>query len=129
MLFELDQVEDFERINPIELGIDEDYIRDMVDEPEDDHLESSFVADLREYQVILDSPDPDAGRLSEILSDLIECVLDTDAAYVMFRVILKVTNEKQRKEKVRKEAEKRGRSPEAHGAFLQDLSSSDSFEL
>ena len=94
MLFELDDVEEFERINPIDLGIDEDYIRDMVDEPEDDRLESSFVEELREYQVILDSPDPDINRLSEILTDLIECVLDTDAAYVMFRAILKAFNER-----------------------------------
>ena len=99
MLFELDQVEDFERINPLELGIDEDYIRDMLDEPEDDRLDSSFVEELREYQVILDSPDPDIVRLSEILNDLIEYVLDTDSAYVMFRVILKVFHERQRKEK------------------------------
>ena len=94
MLLELDDVEEFERINPIDLGIDEDYIRDMVDEPEDDRLDSSFVEELREYQVILDSPDPNLDRLSEILADLIECVLDTDAAYVMFRVILKVFNER-----------------------------------
>ena len=129
MLFELEQVEDFAAINPIELGIDEDYIRDMLDEPEDDQLESSFVEELREYQVILDSPDPDIGRLSEILNDLIECVLDTDAAYVMFRVILKVFNERQRREKLKKEGARKGHSPENRGAYLEEFSSSDSFEV
>ena len=128
MLFELDQVEDFERINPLELGIDEDYIRDMLDEPEDDRLESSFVEELREYQVILDSPDPDIVRLSEILNDLIEYVLDTDSAYVMFRVILKVFHERQRKEKQKKEGAKKGHSPQNRGAYLEEFSSSDSFE-
>ena len=49
MLFELDKVEDFVKINPLDLEIDEDYIRDMLDTPEDDQLDSSFVAELHEY--------------------------------------------------------------------------------
>ena len=91
-----------------------------------DGLNQRFVEELREYQVILDSPDPDIVRLSEILNDLIEYVLDTDSAYVMFRVILKVFHERQRKEKQKKEGAKKGHSPQNRGAYLEEFSSSDS---
>ena len=56
--------------------------------------EMSFIQELDEYEDILHHENPDIVRLSEILNDLIEYVLDTDAAYVMFRVILKVFNER-----------------------------------
>ena len=94
MLFELEHKEDFEKINPLKLEIDEDLIRDMLDTPDNDQHDSSFVEELHEYQTIIESPNPDIVRLSEILNDLIEYVLDTDSSYVMFRVILKVFNER-----------------------------------
>ena len=103
MLFELENVEDFQKINPAKLEIDEEFIKDMLDTPENDECENSFIDEFHEYQDIIDSPDPDIVRLSEILNDLIEYVLDTDAAYVMFRVILRVFNERQYLEKIKKE--------------------------
>ena len=131
MLFELDKVEDFVKINPLDLEIDEDYIRDMLDTPEDDQLDSSFVAELHEYQAILEKEYPDIVRLSEILNDLIEYVLDTEAAYVMFRVILKVFNERQKKDKRTKDAIKIINSPVNYdGTIPQEFSSSnDSFSV
>ena len=94
MLFELDRPEDFARLNPRDLEIDEEYIRDLLDDPENEQNEMSFIAELDEYEEILQHEEPDIIRLSEILNDLIEYVLDTEAAYVMFRVILKVFNER-----------------------------------
>ena len=94
MLFELDKPEDFARLNPRDLDIDEEYIRDLLDDPENEQNEMSFIAELDEYEEILQHEEPDIIRLSEILNDLIEYVLDTESAYVMFRVILKVFNER-----------------------------------
>ena len=36
MLFELDKKEDFERINPTKHDIDEEYIRELLDDPENE---------------------------------------------------------------------------------------------
>ena len=97
MLFELDKKEDFERINPNKHDIDEEYIRELLDDPENEQNEMSFIEELQEYEEILNNEhleDEDIYRLSEILNDLIEYVLDTDSAYVMFRVILNVFNER-----------------------------------
>ena len=49
MLYELDQLEEFEKINPLDLGIDEDFLKKMLNISDEELLDSSFIEELREY--------------------------------------------------------------------------------
>ena len=126
MLFELDNVADFIRLNPRDHEIDEEYIRDLLDDPENEQNEMSFIQELDEYEEILQHENPDIVRLSEILNDLIEYVLDTDAAYVMFRVILKVFNERFSRDNTAKQEKLK---PLDEGTQQEISSSEDSYAM
>ena len=130
MLFELDKKEDFERINPTKHDIDEEYIRELLDDPENEQNEMSFIEELQEYEEILNNEhleDEDIYRLSEILNDLIEYVLDTDSAYVMFRVILTVFNERFGRDKKKSLAQ--NLKPLDEGTQQEISSSDDSYAM
>ena len=129
MLFELDNVADFIRLNPRDHQIDDEYVRELLDDPENEQNEMnemSFIQELDEYEDILHHENPDIVRLSEILNDLIEYVLDTDAAYVMFRVILKVFNERFSRENTVKQEKLK---PLDEGTQQEISSSEDSYAM
>ena len=126
MLFELDNVADFIRLNPRDHDIDEEYIRELLDDHENNQNEMSFIQELDEYEEIIQHENPDIVRLSEILNDLIEYVLDTDAAYVMFRVILKVFNERFSRDNTAKQEKLK---PLDEGTQQEISSSEDSYAM
>ena len=126
MLFELDNVADFIRLNPRDHDIDEEYIRELLDDQENNQNEMSFIQELDEYEEIIQHENPDIVRLSEILNDLIEYVLDTDAAYVMFRVILKVFNERFSRDNTAKQEKLK---PLDEGTQQEISSSEDSYAM
>ena len=94
MLEKLIHIDDFDRINPYALGIDDDYLRNIEADKEESQIENSFVEELREYQYNLDSQEPDFDRMVEILSELLTTVLDTQGSYVLYRAILTIYHEK-----------------------------------
>ena len=53
MLFELDNVADFIRLNPRDHDIDEEYIRELLDDQENNQNEMSFIQELDEYEEII----------------------------------------------------------------------------
>ena len=49
MLDKLVHIDDFDRINPYALGIDDDYLRNIEADKEESQIDHSFVEELREY--------------------------------------------------------------------------------
>ena len=129
MLDKLVHIDDFDRINPYALGIDDDYLRNIEADKEESQIDHSFVEELREYQFNLDSREPDFDRMVEILSELLTTVLDTQGSYILYRAILTIYHEKYADPKQQDSLKTIKPVDQNRAGYLQDLESSESYQM